>query len=433
MISVLNHLLRLSGNKFYFLLLLLSASSCSIIARNYPSDKGIKHEVPHNKTETPVEPENVPDQNVIPPVEIPLQEIEFKGVKFMVPPSKSEFEVALILPFQVGFSSAIAQKRGQIMYEYYSGVLLALKELESEGFRLTLKVFDSQNDTTVLKKLLGNGALKNTDLIVGPIEQRQMELVSQFAASKKIPVFSPLSVIGSLPVSNSLFFNLQPDEVSRANAIALTLKQDFPGKKLFISGDGKKSDVEFRPILIAALKARGIAYEEIPGGKWVEWSKFLTEKGMPLYISTEDQNHLSVVLGKLVSSGREPVVFGDQKWLEFTNNDFSFWEKLQIHVVSASNESLYDPALNRIRDDYFKEFQQSPGRFALLGYDQFRFIGELLMAFGTHFPSFVNGHSFQYSVSCYSFLKQNGVQRNQGACVFKYSEGSLIRVDQTNP
>lgn len=432
MISVLNRLLPLSGSKFYILLLFFTASSCSI-ARNSPVGKVEKPAVPEPK---PVVQEEVlpdPDKKEIPVKEKNLREIEFKGVKYMVPPSKSAFEVALILPFQVGFTGAIAQKRGQIMYEYYSGVLLALKELETEGLQLTLKVFDSQNDTAVLKKLLANGELKNADLIIGPIEQRQMELVSQFASSRKIPVFSPLSVVSTLPFSNTLFYNLQPDEMSRANALAQTIKQEFPGKKLLISGDGKKTDLSFRPLLISALKNNGIAYEEIPGGKWVEWSKYLSEKGTPLYIGTEDQNHLSVVLGKLISSGREPVVFGDQKWLEFTNNDFSFWEKLQVHIVSSSNESIHDPALSRIREDYVREFEQAPGRFALLGYDHFRFVGELLMAFGTHFPTFVNGHSFQYSVSCYNFLKQNGVQRNQGACVFKFSEGALNRIDLLTP
>jgi hypothetical protein len=315
------------------------------------------------------------------------------------------------------------------MYEYYSGARLALEELEEEGLNLNLHVFDNQNDTLKLKELIRSGKLKNMDMIVGPIQNDHMQLMADYASEKKVVTFSPLTAIDSLDFVNQWFYNNVPGNNMKAKALIRVLKYKHPNQTLTIVRDNSRFDRSFTPVLINELNNAHYPYVIAEGAKWVKWDDYLKEEALPVFISTDQQNNLSVVLGKLMAHGKNPVVFGDQKWLSFTNNDFSFWEKLQVHVVSSSRQFDEPTALDSIRTKYIRKYNVPPGELSLLGYDQFRFFGEALMAFGEHFPLFISDYNLNYAFTSYRFILNGNCMQNDNALVYRFVQSKLEVID----
>lgn len=424
MISVPNPRLPLNGNKKYILLLLLYASSCSI-ARN--SGRSLNNESVKEVISEPAAQNTNRTSAIRKPVakdELLIQ-TKYQGKVFMVPPRKDSYNLALVLPFQLGFNSAIAKKRASLMYEYYSGALLAIEELEKEGLNLNFYVFDNQNDTNILKDLIASGKLDQMDLVVGPIQEDHMCLMASFAAQKKIPVFSPLTAVDSLLVNNQYFFNSIPSSTIKAKKLCNILQSQHQGEKLIIVRDNGRFDQQFTPLLIRELQNSNYPFIIAEGSKWVEWSKYLKTDGLPVFIATDDQNTLSVILGKIIAHGKEAMVYGDQKWLSFTNNDYSFWEKLSVHLVSSLGQYEEVDAVNQIRIKYVDKFAIPPAELALLGYDQFRFFGEALMAFGQHFTNFIDDYNLHYAFTSYAFIMEGNCMQNQNARIYRFEEGKL--------
>lgn len=419
--------LPLNGNKKYLLLLLLYVSSCSI-ARN--SARSVNHETVKEEI-TVAEAQDASEKSAshkLHDKDEQLIHTEYQGKVFMVPPRKESYNLALILPFQLGFNSAIAKKRSALMYEYYSGALLAIEELETEGLKLNFHVFDNQNDTNKLKDLIASGKLDRMDLVVGPIQEDHMSLMASFAAQNKIPVFSPLTAVDSLPVKNQYFYNNIPGSVIKAKTLVNALQTQHPGEQLIIVRDNSRFDQNFTPILIRELKNSNHPYIIAEGSKWIEWSKYLKRDGLPVFIATDDQNTLSVISGKIIAHGKEAVVYGDQKWLTFTNNDYSFWEKLNVQVISSSGQYEEVDAVNQIRKRYVDKYAIPPAELALLGYDQFRFFGEALMAFGQHFASFIDDYNLHYAFTSYAFKLEGNCMQNDNARMYRFEEGKLQEV-----
>ena len=92
---------------------------------------------------------------------------------------KGSAEIALILPFNA------AGKTSESNMDFYSGVLLALRDLEKEGVKTTLNVFDLQAGTPSSKELEDN------DFVLGPISSSDLSAILSLTGGD-VPVISPL-------------------------------------------------------------------------------------------------------------------------------------------------------------------------------------------------------------------------------------------------
>ena len=83
----------------------------------------------------------------------------------------STIKAALILPFQ-------EDKR---MVEYYEGFLMAVDSLKRTGTSLDLYVYDSGKEVSTLNAILSKNEMKKMDVIFGPMHQKQIKPLSDFA------------------------------------------------------------------------------------------------------------------------------------------------------------------------------------------------------------------------------------------------------------
>jgi LysM repeat protein len=86
-----------------------------------------------------------------------------------------------------------------ISLDFYSGVLFAMKRAAAKGIDIDLTTLDTENRVASVEQIIRSGALKEQDLIVGPLIPNNFNLVSNEASLSAIPKIAPLS-------SNSVVF-----------------------------------------------------------------------------------------------------------------------------------------------------------------------------------------------------------------------------------
>lgn len=86
------------------------------------------------------------------------------------------------------------------------------------------------------------------------------------------------------------------------------------------------------------------------------------------------------------SEGEDIVVYGMNMWLDFEQLDFEYFEKLKLHVSSASYMDPNDERVKQFKQKYFQSYGTVPNDEAYLGYDVMLYFGKQLAKYGKDFP-----------------------------------------------
>ncbi|MCB9245919.1 MAG: amino acid ABC transporter substrate-binding protein [Flavobacteriales bacterium] len=412
----------MNGNKYIALLIYLILSSCSIL-RSDPVQS-----IPENpeKVEKPVLQPGIPGEELPDPAPEKKPEIVyFHGNRYEVAPHKGHFNVALILPFYE--DAADLNATSEIMFEYYQGVRIALESLEQQGLKLDLHVFDNRNDTNRTHTILDRPEFKKMDLIVGPILEEHLRIVSDYGLKHKVPVFSPFSTVNRLHHPNPHFYSSIPGYKLKAARMVQFWEKHYPNAEVVLFRDGGRYDMDFVPHLLDALQRSGkLSYRELKEKKGMDWAVELKRgKTSVIYIPSQSKQTVSSTLGKIFATRYDVVLFGEQGWLQFENNDFNFWSKMNVHIIATEYLDPSDSSTFAFRRAFRAQFVKDPGMFSYMGYDQFSLIGEMFMAFGEYFPSYVDQAKFKYLTTSYQFTEQAGFRQNQNLYFLRFEEDHL--------
>ncbi|MFT4522980.1 MAG: ABC-type branched-subunit amino acid transport system substrate-binding protein [Bacteroidia bacterium] len=426
MISVRNHRQLLNGNKVILLLFIFVSFSCNafrvigdVKAPTTPKietndSEDISVDLPSGEKPLKMEEDAI----------VPTKRIVFHGQSYQVAAHKSSFDIALILPFYSSKAN-IPNRTAEIMVEYYQGVEEAMLRLEREGFKCSLHVYDNENDSVKLKSILSK-LPRSIDFIVGPISEQHMRIVSEFAVSKRIGVFSPFSSVSNLDNGNTRFYSTAPSSAHKAKAVADFLKANHPNRKVYILRDGGAHDKDIVPHLTKELTTNGIKYDLITYAWTNNWATLLTGTDTNLvYIPSHSSATVTTTMGKLYSAKKRVIVLGEYSWTDFADNDFKFWDRLKVHVIASDFVDESNEEVRVYRETFRLHYKQDPSLYSYLGYDQFNFIGDFLMAFGEHYPRYLTNHSFGYLTSNYSFKLENGFNVNTHVFILKFSDYKL--------
>ncbi len=435
MISAPNHQPLLNGNRKAFLLFLpLLLFSCGAFKKtvppvepSFPLADSVAVEHPN-----PDPPMDHPDPDPIPTENTAYSNVYFRGYSFKVPEHKSEFKIAIILPFHAGSKTPQQQMRADYMLEYYQGVQTAINAIEDLNSKYEVTIYDSRNDTNVLKQILRKSELKKMDLIIGPTDQEQVRIAAYFARENKIPLFSPVTIIDKMWSENSYFFNLCPSNEMKAAEFVAYIKSNHPKKKIIVVRDGQRFDKGFGSALISELEKQStISYQAVNFSKDQKWKNLISKDAQYIVVHTcETKSDVNSSVTALMAVKDNVTVFSSDKWLEFTSVDYSFWQQLNLHFLSSDLSELGNAQSNEMRKRYRTLFNGDPSSFAYAGYDQMLFASELLNAFGEFFPLFIENKSFEYSNNTFALTKYNNCYQNRFLQIISFQDSKLSAINK---
>lgn len=169
--------------------------------------------------------------------------------------ARRRYKVALMVPLFLGEMGKLdvskenvpkAQKsRSMAFLQFYEGFMMAVRDLEKEGLKLDLKVFDVTDNVASAERALREIEGQELDLIVGPFYGKAFTVIEDYAKPLGITMINPLSNRESVIVDSPNVVKVKPGEVGLIMAITNLVKNYYSDANVFIVSREKTNDSIF--------------------------------------------------------------------------------------------------------------------------------------------------------------------------------------------
>lgn len=262
--------------------------------------------------------------------------------------------------------------------DFYSGVLMALKDLENEELKVNMHVWD------LSAGLPATEALCRSDFILGPIASRDIEAVLQ-RVEGRVPVISPLDQkAASLSNYYQNFIQAPTATESQWEDLGAWVKEDMEeGDRLILITEKGASSVSAPVAIRSSMAKQELVYEilsyAIVEGRGIP--AILTEKmdknaTNRIVVATESEAFMGDVirnLGIMLGRGYDIVMYAPSKVRTFDTIEGSIYHDAQLHISSSYFVDYSDPDVERFVREYRALYNTEPSQFAFQGYDTARF------------------------------------------------------------
>lgn len=324
---------------------------------------------------------------------------------------KETYQVSLLLPFATEMLDMNhRQKPNEFVFDLYRGIQMAIDSLNTEEEKILLNAYDTKRDTTLIRSILDQPKLSNSDLIIGPLYHT--ELISDYSLKNQINILHPLSKNYSLTTDNPFFylFTTRPMDVVLNAARYLKKQENFKKGivfyretaldemlvQLFLDSIGTNDSLEIEAIGIGQDDSKKILNTLTTGnvvnrlserenrikGDSIDFIYVLAmEKAVTLY---------SDVLTAVEARGDSIEVFGSTNWLNDKVVDLSVFEKHHVTMTDTDFINQTSSLYKEFTDRYLSHYGILPSKYSVIGYESMMYFGKLLID---------NGNRFQYSLA----------------------------------
>jgi ABC-type branched-subunit amino acid transport system substrate-binding protein len=416
MISVPNHRLPLSGNRWLtFLIIALVAAACSPKVR--PVAVQSKKNEPGNAA------------------------IKTQPDKEVKPSAPKVSNIALLLPFGLdhlrpGSSyTTVTLKEADIALDYYRGFKLALDSLTGQGYNYKLQVFDSKGEKAQAHSLALNPSVRSSDLIIGPIFPDDMKTFTGSYPNARQPIVSPLSPASPTNIKSQGLITMMPPLEYHAWGAAQYINDKIKPRKVFVLKSGYSEENDYinhfkKAIDSLSKKHIQVVYLTVIHGSLAPLIPQLSASGRNVFIMPATNQHfLTVTLRALdsLSSSYPVTVFGHPGWRTLSFLKADLLQRLDTHITSADQINYKAANTLTFIKDYRNQYHAEPSDFAIKGFDEGLYLGQLL----------ANGDLKNLSATDYEGLHNNFHFRkkadlgwiNTHVNVYKYSNFELKKVE----
>ena len=286
--------------------------------------------------------------------------------------SKDHVDMSLILPLNS------AGKVSEVNMDFYSGVLMAVKDLEAEGMKVNMNVYDLSAGIPPID------ALVKDDFVLGPVASRDIEAILQ-RVDGRVPVISPLDQKAGTLAANYRNFIQAPTPVeNQYDDLGRWVKEDYrEGERILFVNEKGAGNVTASVAIRTALAQQELPYEilsyAIVEGRGIpNILSDMMAKGTVnrVVVASESEAFIGDVirnLGIMMGKGYEIVMYAPSKVRTFDTIDGSAYHQASLHISTSYFVDYNSPAVDRFVKAYRALFQTEPSQFAFQGYDTARF------------------------------------------------------------
>jgi len=321
---------------------------------------------------------------------------------------RNHYTVAIMLPFlgnQFTSFGPIPNKSKRAL-EFYEGVKMAMNELQGMGVPMTIYVFDTQYDENVVKGLLNSSALYNADLIIGPVNKENCQLVADFSRKNNKVMVSPYNYLANITEQNPFYLQANPSTQMQFVRILEYVQKNFgttgiatvlyPANKTAI-----KSRVEEIQLASMIVNQSGSAtmreYQfDVSAAQMspMNVKEFLVAgQDNVVIIPSRDPGFVAYAMRELspYRTSHRITVVGLPQWEDqkFEKMDYNYYENMNLLIGSESYINKENPDVRSFMSRYAGEYGTSPTENVYKGYDMMLYFGQMLGEFGIYFPSFL--------------------------------------------
>lgn len=297
---------------------------------------------------------------------------------------KDNVKMALVMPFK-----SAGRNPSSTALDFYSGVLLAARQLGSEGINIDLKVYDYAEGVKARD-------LDGCDFIVGPVAADHLAEICKTAAPGTM-VISPLDPKAAA-VADSLDNLIQvpaPHQTQYEDLVKWIGEGEENDRIILVyEKDGKKEPdmTELRNILAASgLKYESITYSILEGRDIIEsFKQKSTEDGTNKFlIASEREGFVTDVMRNitiLAHDNRKVSIYCHSKVRNF-DIESGYMHDNNLHVSLSYWIDYDNPQVIRFVKEYRALMNTEPSQFSFQGYDITCWFARLCSAYGRNWQA----------------------------------------------
>ena len=361
-------------------------------------------------------------------------------------------KVALLLPFSAKdypvFVDTLVEKmpvqiaaRSEQFISFYDGVLLAVDSLKNQGYKVNLKVFDTERSAEKMYTMVDEIDRFHPDLIIGPVYGSVYKALMDDLTNKNIPVIYPLS-------SRSEEFGVYPDfiqvnpsmkaltvamsdwlreEAEEANLVCLNLTgnevshSDLEDIRLFKEYMHRIGSMNFYDWNTSAVPLDGLRLQLLPDRENI------------IILPTTKEAEVSKILPVLsaLTDGYRITVVGFPEWQAFTSVDHETYFKLNTKIFTYSYvDNTTEPA-KRFALKYRKYFYTEPNNLAYKAFDMSLYFIELAAKYRDRTLDALEFYPRNGDFSRFYFQKMEGQagKENQGFYIVNFGSDYRLKIE----
>ena len=333
---------------------------------------------------------------------------------------KNDVKATLILPMKTNTDNVSRNNM-----DFYSGVLLAVKDLAESGISTELNVYDSSDSTHPIASEDINGS----DLIIGPVSYGDLGRLLASGGNPQM-IISPLDPRAeSLAYTHQNFVQIPTPQAVQYQDLVDWIKEDtVPGDALLVISEKGSRQTDGIAQMTQAADSSGLAfakfsYSILEGRDITEpLTKLMTETGTNrVLIASESEAFVNDVirnLNILVYNKRNVAVYAPSKIRNFETIEV---ENLHNTAVHVSLGYLIDYDSQQVKNFLLKYralYNVEPSQYAFQGYDVATYFISMYSKYGSRWNKKLDEEERQLLQSTFDFIPveeggyiNNGVRR----------------------
>ena len=312
---------------------------------------------------------------------------------------------SLILPFNT--SSGINGSN----YDFYSGVLLAVRDFSQQGINTNLQVFDFQGSSNPASY----SDLSNSDFILGPLSTSNITTVLNDCPWNKY-VISPLdSRVAALAEEGMHVIQAPSSTDSQFDEIISWIKEDFrPGDRIILFTESNSEQTA----LAGKLAQSGLQYSTVNygilQGRNIEYSlqNQMTKTGANHAVIASDKEAFvnDVVRNLNLMSFRDfnVILYGPSRIRNFETIDVENFHNTHLHLCSSYFVDYDDASVKNFLMTYRALFNAEPTAYSFQGYDTAKYFINMVVNYGSDWTRNLDRDRYRGLQTDFQFTRTSG-------------------------
>lgn len=305
---------------------------------------------------------------------------------------KKDIKAALILPFN-------AQKQpNDNNLDFYSGVLMAMRDLKADGINAELSVYDAAGGIHVTEE-----AFDDFDIVIGPISTADLSSTLNLCGSRT-PVISPLEPkAAELAAQHENLIQAPSSTGAQCEDLVNWLKEEYRnGDKVMMFTEKGATRTAAANELVSALANSGIQYSTVSYGLLegknisaeIERNASL-EHTIRVVVASESEAFVNDVVrnANLVAHRKYNIaLYCTSKVRSFETIEVENLHNTNLHTSISYYIDYDSPKVQKFLMAYRALFNTEPGPFAFQGYDTASYFCRMSSEYGRNWTDKLGNH-----------------------------------------
>jgi ABC-type branched-subunit amino acid transport system substrate-binding protein len=291
--------------------------------------------------------------------------------------------IAVVLPFELDENvQGNTITNNLYVFDLYTGIRMAIDSLKNLGVKIKLTAYDYAGDSTQFYRLLEQPALKEANVMVGPLHNSFSNKVAQFANTNKILVVNPLSTNLKFTEKSDWVYLTKTSTETQTKEAAFRAYQYFkPKKALIIAGKNAKDSLNALMFQksFESVGGKVLAKSSLNVASLAKLSTLFAKKTLDstgfIYVSSKDQNVGVNIMKKLAELNRNTPLLVSPEWLDFQSVSFQQMQKQNLYFIAPDYVNHLNDTIAAV-SNYLQERTHSlPSYYTFCGFD---LVGQLV-------------------------------------------------------